>query len=211
MPIILIVLAGRPLAIAKEIRLANAVLYAWHPGTEGAHALADLLFGFANPSGKLPITMPRSTGQVPLYYNHKNSGRPVGSEHFFYRSVDLLHGPQFPFGYGQSYTSYLYSNLSISASANSGPYNIEADITNSGEREGCEVVQLYIQDRYASIARPVKELKGFKRVFLKPGETQHVSFTIKPADLTFTGLDDLSLLESGNINAGLVQIAQRVW
>ena len=168
-PIILIVLAGRPLAIAKEIRLANAVLYAWHPGTEGAHALADLLFGFANPSGKLPITMPRSTGQVPLYYNHKNSGRPVGSEHFFYRSVDLLHGPQFPFGYGQSYTSYLYSNLSISASANSGPYNIEADITNSGEREGCEVVQLYIQDRYASIARPVKELKGFKTRFFKTG------------------------------------------
>jgi beta-glucosidase len=202
-PIILVILAGRPLAIQKELRFANAIFYAWHPGTEGAHAIADLLFGLANPSGKLPITMPRVTGQVPIYYNHKNSGRPIGSSHFAYRYVDIPQGPLFPFGFGMSYTTFKYGNLSVSASADSGPYNIEADITNTGKRSGSEVVQLYIQDRFATVTRPVKELKRFQRIFLKPGETQHISFIIKPADLTFTGLDNLAILEPGEFSCWL--------
>jgi beta-glucosidase len=196
-PIVLIVLAGRPLVITKEIHQADAVLYAWHPGTEGAHALADLLFGLANPSGRLPITMPRSTGQIPIYYNHKNSGRPIGSGHFTNRYVDLPQGPLFPFGYGKSYTSFRYSNLTVSAYVPSGPYTIETDITNIGQLGGCEVTQLYIYDRFASVTRPVKELKGFQRIYLNPGESKHVSFTLKAADLTFTGLDNLPLLEPG--------------
>ena len=197
-PMILIVLAGRPLAISDEINLSKAVLYAWHPGIEGGHALADLLFGQANPSGKLPITIPRATGQVPIYYNHKNSGRPIGWRDFSYRYVDLPHGPLFPFGYGLSYTTFQYSNLKILPLAPSGPFEISAEITNSGPRPGSEVVQLYARDVVASVTRPVKELKGFQRVTLKPGETKSVVFRLKPSDLTFTGINDLPILEPGD-------------
>lgn len=196
-PIVLIILSGRPLAIAREVHLANAVLYAWHPGSQGANALADLLFGIANPSGKLPITLPRSTGQIPIYYNHKNSGRPIDLDQFTNRYIDLPQGPLFPFGYGLSYTSFRYSNLSISANVSSGPYTIETDITNIGERAGCEIAQLYIQDRCASVTRPVKELKGFQRICLNPGETKRISFMLNTSDLTFTGLDNLLHLEPG--------------
>jgi beta-glucosidase len=196
-PVILIILAGRPLAIPEEIHLSKAVLYAWHPGIEGGYALADLLFGNTNPSGRLPITMPRATGQVPIYYNHRNSGRPIGYQDFSYRYVDLPHGPLFPFGYGLSYTAFQYANLSISALAPSGPYEISAEITNTGQRVGSEVAQLYIRDMIASISRPVKELKGFQRVMLKPGETKKVTFRLNLSDMTFTGLDDLSILEPG--------------
>jgi beta-glucosidase len=196
-PVVLVILAGRPLAITDEIRLSKAVLYAWHPGIEGGAALAELLFGLTNPSGKLPITMPRSTGQVPIYYNHKNSGRPIGWKDFAYRYVDLPHGPLFPFGYGLSYTSFQYSNLSISAQAPSGPFEISAEVTNTGQRSGSEVVQLYVHDLVASVTRPVKELKGFQRILLKSGETKRVTFRLNPSDLTFTGKDEMPILEPG--------------
>ena len=199
-PVVLIVLAGRPLAIPEEIRLSKAVLYAWHPGTEGGRALADILFGYANPSGKLPVTMPRATGQVPIYYNHKNSGRPIGWQDFAFRYVDLPHGPLLPFGYGLSYTTFQYNNLAVSAIASSGPYDISAEVTNTGTRSGSEVVQLYLRDLVASVTRPVKELKGFQRVALKPCETKRVNFTLKPSDLTFTGMNDLPLLEPGEFH-----------
>lgn len=196
-PLVLIVLAGRPLAIPEEVRLSKAVLYAWHPGIEGGYALADILFGQSNPSAKLPITIPKATGQVPIYYNQKNSGRPIGWHGFAYRYVDLPHGPLFPFGYGLSYTTYRYSNLAVTALAPSGPYEITAEVTNTGQRPGSEVVQLYIRDLTASVTRPVKELKGFQHLTLKPGETKTVAFRVKPSDLTFTGLNDLPILEPG--------------
>ena len=141
--------------------------------------------------------MPRATGQVPIYYNHRNSGRPIGYQDFTYRYVDLPHGPLFPFGYGLSYTTFHYANLSISAPALSGPFEISAEITNTGQRAGSEVAQLYIRDVVASISRPVKELKGFQRVMLKSGETKKVTFRLNLSDLTFTGMDDLSILEPG--------------
>jgi len=196
-PLVLVVFAGRPLAITQEARLADALLYAWHPGSEGGIAIAEVLFGAANPSGKLPITMPRATGQVPIFYNHRNSGRPAGSQHFPYRYVDLPHGPLYSFGYGLSYTQFRYENLEISAPRMSGPNEIRATVTNTGTRPGVEVAQLYIRDLVASVARPVKELKGFQRIALKPGESAQVSFQLNPADLTFIGLDDLPRIEPG--------------
>jgi beta-glucosidase len=137
---------------------------------------------------------------VPIYYNHKNSGRPIGWQDFAFRYVDLPHGPLLPFGYGLSYTTFQYNNLAVSAIASSGPYDISAEVTNTGTRSGSEVVQLYLRDLVASVTRPVKELKGFQRVALKPGETKRVTFTLKPSDLTFTGMNDLPLLEPGEFH-----------
>jgi beta-glucosidase len=137
--------------------------------------------------------MPRATGQVPIYYNHKNSGRPIGWQNFTSRYVDLPHGPLFQFGFGLSYTTFQFSNLSISSLAPSGPYEISAEVTNTGDRAGSEVVQFYTRDLVASISRPVKELKGFQRVMLKSAETKKVTFRLNPSNLTFTGIDDLPI------------------
>lgn len=199
-PIVLVVIAGRPLALPREFNLAKAVLYAWHPGIEGANALLDLLLGKANPSAKLPITFPRTTGQVPIYYNHKNSGRPSGTSIFPVRYVDLQNGPLYPFGYGLSYTNFDYTNLQLSEATMTGVLEVSADVTNSGSRTGAEVVQFYIRDLVASVARPVKELKGFQRISLRPGQTHRVTFKIFPADLSFTGRDHLPRLEGGDYN-----------
>jgi beta-glucosidase len=200
-PVVLVILAGRPLAIPTEVRLARSVLYAWHPGIEGGRALAELLFGLANPSGKLPVSMPRATGQVPIYYNAKKTGRPIGYRHFIDRYVDLPHGPLFPFGFGLSYTSFRYDQFNITPIAPDGPFNISVDVTNTGARAGAEVVQFYTSDLVASVTRPVKELKGFQRISLKPGESKRVAFSLRPADLTFTGPDELPRLEPGEFHS----------
>ena len=197
-PLAVVVFAGRPLAIPHEARLADALLYAWHPGSEGGYALADLLFGLAAPSGRLPITMPRRTGQVPIYYAHKPSGRPVGSTmEFQTRYVDLPHTPLFPFGFGLGYTTFAYRDLAISEPHMTGETQVSAAITNQGSLPGTETVQLYLRDLHASVTRPIKELKGFQRLELQPGETRRISFTISATDLVFTSYNDLPRVEPG--------------
>ncbi len=194
-PVVLVVLAGRPLAIKREVDLAQAVLYAWHPGTEGGYAIAELLFGKAAPSGRLPVTMPRATGQVPIYYNHRNTGRPAANRGDSSRYIDLPIAPLFPFGFGLGYTTFAYSDLRVSKIGAS--VEISAQVTNTGASAGIETVQLYVRDVVASVTRPVKELKGFQRLSLQPGETQRARFVLSAQDLMFTGLDDRPVFESG--------------
>jgi beta-glucosidase len=184
-PVVTVVLAGRSLSLEWLHQHAAAVLMAWHPGTEGAGAITDVLFGDVNPSGKLPVTFPRSVGQVPIYYNHKSTGRPLPHQDRRHsRYQDQLDSPLYPFGYGLSFTRFDYQNLQISQET-PDVVAISATITNSGSRAGDEIAQLYVRDRVASISRPVKELKGFVRLSLAPGETQTVRFQLTRDDLSF--------------------------
>jgi len=198
--IILVVIAGRPLAITREVELADAVLYAWQPGVEGGHAIADLLFGKVNPSGKLPISFPRTVGQVPVYYSRKNTGRPAEPGSFTVGYIDLPITPLYPFGYGRSYTSFDYTEMLVETPRVSldGRAVFSAEITNSGPVAGTEIVQLYVRDLVGQVTRPVKELKGFQRVTLQPGETRQVTFSLPASELSFTGLDDRPTLEPGH-------------
>jgi beta-glucosidase len=199
-PVIAVILAGRPLTFGDLAKRVRAILYAWHPGTMGGPAIADAIFGDVVPSGKLPVTFPRTVGQVPIYYAHKNTGRPpspkdlgipMGSPHSrrIFRSeyIDVDYTPEYPFGFGLSYTRFEYSNLRLSARRVSpgGSLTISADITNTGQFEADEVVQLYTHDRVASVTRPVRELKRFQRIRLKPGQKGTTSFTISTQDLAF--------------------------
>ena len=203
-PLILVVMAGRPLAIQEELALADAVLYAWHPGTMAGPALADLVFGDFSPTAKLPVTFVKGAGQIPLYHYHKNTGRPATAAEVTYiddiprntkqlslgfKSMHLDYGvePLFPFGFGLSYTRFEYENIHISNTTISANQTItvSAAVKNSGNFETDEIVQLYIRDRVGSLTRPVKELKGFRKIRLKPGETKTVQFDIKPKDLEF--------------------------
>jgi beta-glucosidase len=179
-PVVLVVLSGRPLAISWAAEHAPAIVEAWFLGTESGHALADVLFGDINPSGKLPVTFPRATGQVPIYYNHLPTGRPPDlKDKYTSKYLDVPIGPLFPFGFGLSYTKFEYSNLTISG------LTMSATVRNAGSRDGEEIVQMYVRDPVASVARPVKELKGFQRVALKAGESKRVEFTITKRDLQF--------------------------
>lgn len=197
--IVLVVLAGRPLAISREVSLADAVLYAWQPGVEGGHAIADLLFGRAVPSGKLPITFPRTVGQAPVYYSHKNSGRPPQIDRDSVGYIDLPVTPLFPFGYGLSYTSFQYSGLQVETPrvSSTGQAAFSAEITNTGSVAGAEIVQFYVRDLVGQVTRPVKELKGFQRVTLAPGETRRVRFSLDASALAFTGREDQPVIEPG--------------
>jgi beta-glucosidase len=200
-PIVLVVFAGRPLVITRQLSQADAVLYAWHPGIEGAAALGEILFGSHSPSGRLPITFPRATGQVPIYYNHKNSGRPVTMDgQFTSRYLDILNTPLFPFGFGLSYTSFEYSNLEVSQTTSHSQIVVSAEITNSGKQVGNELVQLYVRDLVGSLTRPVRELKGFQRLELQPGETRPVSFTLNEEMLSFTRADGTRGIEPGRFH-----------
>ncbi|MDP4149216.1 MAG: beta-glucosidase BglX [Bacteroidota bacterium] len=190
-PVVLVLFTGRPLAIKWENDQVPAILNVWFGGSEAGHAIADVLFGEVNPSGKLSTTWPQNVGQVPLYYNHKNTGRPLADGAWFqkFRSnyLDVSNDPVYPFGFGLSYTHFRYSPVTLSSKSLKGDQTLTAQVTltNDGARDGKEVVQLYIRDRVASITRPVKELKGFQKVFLKAGESRTVSFTITPEDLKF--------------------------
>ncbi|MFZ2096980.1 MAG: glycoside hydrolase family 3 N-terminal domain-containing protein [Anaerolineales bacterium] len=197
-PVILVVFAGRPLVLTRQVQQADAVLYAWNPGIEGAAALGEILFGMASPSGHLPITFPRATGQVPIYYNHKNSGRPVTPGGWFNsRYVDIPSSPLFPFGFGLSYTTFEYSNLQLSDPSLHGSISIHAEVTNTGTRPGSELVQLYVRDLVGSLTRPIRQLKGFQRLELQPGETQQASFTLTEEMLAFTRADGTRGVEPG--------------
>ena len=187
--VVLVVLNGRPLDLSEESELADAILVAWFPGTMGGYAVADVLFGDFNPCGKLSVTFPRNLGQVPIYHYAKNTGRPYIHPEAKYESryLDVPNEPLYAFGHGLSYTSFDYSDISLSAANFSADGNITASVTvtNTGDREGTEVVQLYIRDLVGSVTRPVKQLKGFERVTLKPGESRKVSFTIDKEMLSF--------------------------
>ncbi len=200
---VLVVIAGRPLSITREVDLADAVLYAWHPGIEGGRAIADLLFGAGPdgpiaPGGKLPISIPRTVGQVPIYYSRKNSGRPPRPDWDSTGYIDLPITPLFPFGYGLSYTTFHYSDLHAPAQIKQGrPGEFSAEVTNTGSRAGTEIVQLYVRDLAGQVTRPVKELKGFQRVTLQPGEARRVHFQLTAEDLAFAGLQDAPVIEPG--------------
>jgi len=190
-PLVMVLFNGRPLTIPWEAAHIPAILEVWFSGTEAGNAIADVLFGKVNPSGKLTATFPQNVGQIPIYYNAKNTGRPLVEGTWFtkFRSnyLDIPNEPVFPFGYGLSYTTFDYGDLKLSASQAKGNQTITAtvNLTNSGKADGAEVVQLYIRDVVGSITRPLKELKGFQKVFLKAGESRVVTFKITPEDLKF--------------------------
>ncbi len=189
-PIVLVLFNGRPLTLTWEDEHLNAILDVWAPGTEAGNAIADVLFGTYNPAGKITATFPRSVGQIPIYYNHKNTGRPFnGKEAAKFKSdyIDISNDPLFPFGYGLSYTSFNYSDVKLSKTNLKGNEILKATVTvtNSGKLAGEEVVQLYVSDPVASISRSVKELKNFKKIYLQPGESRDVSFNISTAELKF--------------------------
>lgn len=187
-PTVLVLFNGRPLIIPWIAEHVPAILEAWFPGIRGGEAIADILFGDAVPSGKLVTTFPHSLGQIPLYYNHKNTGRPYSPESYFTsRYLDETNDPLFPFGYGLSYTTFAYSDLQLSDSVmtSSKPLNVTVTVTNTGDFDAEEVVQLYVRDMVGSVTRPVKELKGFKKVMIKKGESLKISFTLTEADLRF--------------------------
>ncbi len=190
-PVVLVLMNGRPLDLTWEDENVPAILETWFAGTQAGPAIADILFGDDNPSGKLPVTFPRSVGQVPIHYDMKNTGRPISDEKYTSKYLDISNDPLYPFGYGLSYTSFEYSDIELDKSEFSGSDSIEAtvEVSNTGDREGEEVVQLYIRDMNASVTRPVKELKAFEKISLDPGESQDVSFTIDREDLAFYDID----------------------
>jgi beta-glucosidase len=197
-PIVLVLVAGRPLAIPEAAQLSAAVVNAWVPGDEGPAAIAEVLFGDAEPGGKLPVTVPRHVGQVPIYYAHKPSG---GRSHWHGDYVDGSHLPLWPFGHGLSYTRFALHGpeLDRTALGLDDEVAIAVEVENVGERAGDEVVQLYVRDEEASVTRPVKELRGFRRVHLAPGERRRVTFRLAAEQLAFTGLDGRLVLEPGRV------------
>ncbi len=214
-PIVTVIMAGRPLAIGTEVELSDAVLYVWHPGTMGGPALVDLLFGRESPSGKLPVTFPKAVGQVPLYYAHSNTGRPspsdfrplVGSDdtdlpgNFQYQShyVDRDPFPLFPFGYGLSYTTFAYEDLELGATTitQDQTLSVRVRVRNTGDRAGGEVVQVYLRDVVSSFIRPVRELKAFRRIYLKPGASDVLEFALTAKDLEIRGPEGERIIEPG--------------
>ncbi len=200
-PIVLVLMNGRPLTLSWEDGNMDAILETWFGGTMAGPAIADVLFGDANPSGKITMTFPRNVGQIPIYYNHKNTGRPFNPDQkYTSKYLDVSNTPLYPFGYGLSYTTFNYSDISLSNTIlqRSGKVTASVNITNTGTRSGKETVQLYIRDMVGSITRPVKELKGFQQITLQPGETKKVSFTISVEDCKFYNSDLKYLYEPGD-------------
>ncbi|MGO4770160.1 beta-glucosidase BglX [Flavobacterium sp. W22_SRS_FK3] len=199
--IVLVLNNGRPLTIPWAAEHIPTIVEAWHLGTQTGNAVAQVLYGDYNPSGKLPISFPRNVGQVPIYYNNYSTGRPINADKnvFWSHYSDVEKTPQFPFGFGLSYTSFEYKNLKINKTsfAKNDPVEVTVEVTNSGNYDGKEVVQLYIHDDFASIARPVAELKGFELVHLKKGETKTITFTLTNKELGFYDNNGNYLVEPG--------------
>jgi len=222
-PVVLVLINGRPLTMEGDLKYADAVLETWRLGTAAGDAVADVLFGNYNPSGKLTMTFPRSVGQIPIYCNHKNTGRPYTpgkKEEFVSNYRDQQNTPLFPFGYGLSYSSFSYGEISLSDTLLTGSTKIlkaKIKIINTGKYAGEETVQLYLNDPLASVTRPVKELKQFEKVYLQSGETKEVSFDITPKDLKFYNSDLAWAWESGEFvvylgtNSEDVKKAKFVW
>jgi len=183
-PVVLVLESGRPLNISWAPEHVQAIIQAWFLGVQAGNAIADVLFGDASPSGHLPLSWPRSVGQIPVYYNHKNTGRPSSPDRWHTGYLDLTKEPLYPFGYGLTYTKFKFSGVKADSSiSKDGVLHVSAEIENTGKREGTEVVQLYVHDRIAPTSRPVRELKGFQRVTLAPGERKTVEFTVQAQDL----------------------------
>ncbi|MEM2617590.1 MAG: beta-glucosidase BglX, partial [Thermofilaceae archaeon] len=198
-PVVMVVMSGRPLTMKWAAEHIPAIVVAWHLGVRAGDAVADVLFGDYNPGGKLPVTWPRAVGQVPIYYNHKRTGRPPSAERFTSKYIDEDWRPLFPFGHGLSYTRFEYSDLRVEPEKvePGGTVTISFELANAGEREGDEVAQLYVRDVVASVTRPVMELKGFKRVTLKPGERRRIVFKLPMQLLAFYGRDMKPRIEAG--------------
>ncbi|MDR1716594.1 MAG: beta-glucosidase BglX [Prevotella sp.] len=217
-PVVLVIMAGRPLTIERDLPFADAVLFNFHPGTMGGPAIFDLLFGKANPSGKLPATFVREVGQIPMYYNHNNTGRPAPEKVMGLDEIELEAGqtslgntsfyldsgkdPLYPFGYGLSYSTFEYSGLTLSSASipMNGTLTARVTLKNTSNVDGTEVAQLYIQDIVGSVVRPVRELKGFQRVALKAGESKIIEFKLSADDLAFYGRDLIKRTEAGDFN-----------
>ncbi|MEG1334401.1 MAG: beta-glucosidase BglX [Bacteroides sp.] len=215
-PLVTVVMAGRPLTIGREADLSSAVLYCFHPGTMGGPALADLLFGKAVPSGKSPVTFPKMVGQIPVYYSHNNTGRPATRTETLLNDIPIEAGQTslgctsfymdagfdvlYPFGYGLSYTTFAYSNVRLSAKElkKDEVLTVTFDLENTGKYEATEVAQLYVQDKVGSVTRPVKELKRFTRITLKPGEKKTVSLELPVNELAFYNIDMMKVVEPGD-------------
>lgn len=217
-PLVTIIMAGRPLTIEKELTKSKAVLYAWHPGTMGGAAIINLLFGKTNPSAKLPITFPKNVGQIPMYYNHLKTGRPANGSELNLNNIpveasqtslgnksyylDSGNDPLFPFGFGLSYTHFEYGKISLSKTIlkKEEVLEIALSLKNTGDYQGTEIVQLYTCDIAASIALPIRELKGFQRIDLKAGEEKRVIFKLSISDLAFYGIDMKKKVEAGKFD-----------
>jgi beta-glucosidase len=219
-PLIAVILAGRPLTLGNILDDVDALLFAWHPGAMGGPAITDILFGVASPSGKLPVTFPNMVGQVPIYYAHKHTGKPATPETFMHiddiparlsqylsglvsSHLDAGYEPQYPFGYGLSYGRFVYSNIEVSGTEIplGEPLTLRAVVRNEGPVEAEEVVQLYVRDLVGQVTRPVRELKGFQRVRLAPGESRNVSFELSAQELAFYGRDMRPITEPGAFHA----------
>lgn len=199
-PYAIVLMNGRPLTINWLAENSPAILETWFAGTEAGNAIADTLFGDSNPSGKLPMTFPRNVGQIPIYYNALPTGRPfLATEKYTSKYLDVPNTPLYPFGFGLSYTTFKLSNLQMSADKirKSGELKVSVEVENTGRRDGAEVVQFYVRDFVASLSRPVKELKGFERVFLKAGERRKIEMTIKAGDLGFYNQANQYVVEEG--------------
>jgi len=211
-PVVLVLMNGRPLILEWAAEHTPAIVESWFLGVESGNAVAEVLFGDVNPSGRLPVTFPRSVGQIPLYYNHRNTGRPPAANKFTSKYIDVPVTPRYPFGYGLSYTTFAYRDLKVAFRTTTGSRDLQAGpvrlgatdtlsvvvtVANTGTREGTEVVQLYVRDEVASVARPVRELKGFSRVTLKPGEARRIELRLAARDLAFYGLDMKPVVEAG--------------
>ncbi|WKA64104.1 beta-glucosidase BglX [Pectobacterium aroidearum] len=214
-PLVLVLMNGRPLALVREDQQADALLETWFSGTEGGNAIADVLFGDYNPSGKLPMSFPRSVGQIPIYYNHLPSGRPYTPENpgkYTSHYYDEANGPLYPFGYGLSYTTFSVSDIRLSSQTmkRNGTINASVTVKNTGSRAGETVVQLYVHDVVASISRPVKELRGFEKVMLQPGESRTVTFTLDQEALKFYNARMQQVVEPGKFDVMIGLDSQRV-
>ena len=199
--------SGRPTILKWESEHCQSILNVWFGGSEAADAICDVLFGDKVPTGRLVTTLPQCMGQIPIYYNHLNTGRPVAEgakKYYKYQSnyIDVRNDPLYPFGYGLSYTTFAYSQPQLSADriARDGSVTASVTVTNTGQRDGDEVVQLYVHHPAAQIARPVKELKGFRRVHLKAGESQRIDFLITPDMLKYKDGNGRDILDAGTYN-----------
>jgi len=202
-PTVVVLMNGRPLALPWVADHIPGILEAWFLGVQTGNAVADVMFGDASPGGKLPVSIPRSVGQVPMYYNHKNTGRPATEDKFTSKYIDVPSTPLYPFGYGLSYTQFVYSNLRLSTPQikSNESLRVSVEVKNAGNRKGDEVVQLYVQDAFATVTRPVKELKGFRRITLEAGETKNVEFILVPAQLAFYDREMNFVVEPGTFKA----------
>jgi beta-glucosidase len=199
-PVVVVLFNGRPLSIGWVDQHVPSILEAWFPGIEAGHAIADVLFGDYNPAGRLPVTFPRNVGQIPLYHDHKNTGRPPSEkERYTSKYIDVPWTPLYAFGHGLSYTTFAYSNLKVDRAriAAGEPVRVQVTVANAGKRAGDEVVQLYLRDDVSSVTRPVKELRGFQRIHLKPGEKRNVEFVLGPDAMTFYGAGMKPVVEAG--------------